>query len=235
MQIIGHRGAAGLALENTISSLRAGILAGVDALEFDIRVTSDNEMVLIHDATLERIYKDSRKVSSLTKKDIPRIKTAGGQILPCLAQALEVTRKLPVIIEGKNSNWAKPLAKYLKSHPYKKFCTVISFNHQELQEFGRLCPDVPLYVLEHRNSFDAINAARLYKFTGVDLNYWTLNPLSYWLARRHNLEIIVYTVNKPWIASFLKLLYPKIRITTDVPNRLQFVRPKYLRNKSKGA
>lgn len=235
MQIIGHRGAAGLALENTLGSIRAGILAGVDAVEFDIRVTADKEMVLIHDATLERIFKKNKKVSNLTKKDLPKIKTAGGQQLPTLAQALEVTGKTPVVIEGKHTDWSAPLAKLLNSHPNIKHCTVISFNHQELYSFSKLCPDVPLFVIEHRNSFDAINAARMYKFKGIDINYWTLNPLSYWLAKRHNLEIIVYTVNKPWIASFLKLLYPKIRITTDVPNRMQFLRPKYLRNKTKGA
>lgn len=235
MQIIGHRGAAGLALENTIGSIRAGILAGVDAIEFDIRVTSDGELVLIHDATLERIFKIDKKVSGLTKKDIANIRTTGGQQLPTLAQALETIGKIPVIIEGKNNNWAGPLAKKLKALPNMKHCTVISFNHRELHAFGKLCPSIPLYVLEHRNSFDAINAARLFGFTGIDLNYWTLNPLSYWLARRHNLEIVVYTVNKPWIGSFLKLLYPKIRLTSDVPNRLQFLRPKYLRNKTKGA
>ena len=233
--IIGHRGAAGLALENTIGSLRAGILAGVDAVEFDIRTTADGELVLSHDANLERIFKLDKKVSKLTKKEIPKVKTPGGQQLPTLRQALEAVNDTPVVIEGKHHGWAQPLAKQLENFTNRKNVTVISFNHSELHTFGQLCPDIPLFVLEHRNSFDAINTARLFGFRGVDLNYWTLNPLSYWLARRHNLDIVVYTVNKPWIASFLSLLYPRIRITTDVPNRMQFLRPKHLRHKTKGA
>lgn len=234
MQIIGHRGAAGLALENTLGSLRAAILAGVDAIEFDVRSTADAELVLSHDASLERIFKIDKKVSQLKRKDIASVKTAGGQPLATFSQALDVIGNTPAIIEGKHAHWAKPLAKALEQYPNRKQCTVISFNHHELHAFGELCPDIPLFALEHRNSFDAINTARIYGFTGVDLNYWTLNPLSYWLAKRHNLQIIVYTVNKTWIASFLKLLFPRIRITTDVPNRMQFLRPKRLRHKTRG-
>ena len=204
MQIIGHRGAAGLALENTLGSLRAAILAGVDAIEFDVRATADGELVLSHDASLERIFKIDQKVSQLKRKDIGKIKTSGGQPLVTLNQALSAVGNTPIVIEGKHAHWAKPLAKILQSQPTQKQFTVISFNHHELHAFGELCPGIPLYALEHRNSFDAINAARIYGFTGVDLNYWTLNPLSYWLARRHKLEVVVYTVNRPWIASFLK-------------------------------
>src|SRR4051812_36790781 len=52
MLVIGHRGAAGLAPENTLESLRAGLDAGADILEFDVRLTSDNIPVLSHDARL---------------------------------------------------------------------------------------------------------------------------------------------------------------------------------------
>jgi hypothetical protein len=56
------------------------------------------------------------------------------------------------------------------------------------------------------------------------MNFWILNPLTYWLARRRNLEIIVYTVNSAWIAGFLSVLFPRISITTDHPNQMQFLR-----------
>ena len=54
MQIIGHRGAAGIAPENTWSSFDAAIASGVDAIETDVRATSDDRLILIHDKFLDR-------------------------------------------------------------------------------------------------------------------------------------------------------------------------------------
>ena len=54
MQVIGHRGAAGLAPENTWESFDVALSLGVDAIETDIRATADGTLVLRHDAELER-------------------------------------------------------------------------------------------------------------------------------------------------------------------------------------
>jgi glycerophosphoryl diester phosphodiesterase len=54
MLIIGHRGAAGLAPENTMAAIAAGIEAGSDMIEIDVRLTRDNQLVVIHDPRLVR-------------------------------------------------------------------------------------------------------------------------------------------------------------------------------------
>lgn len=54
MQIIGHRGAAGIAPENTWTSFDAALASGVDAIETDVRATRDDRLILIHDKHLER-------------------------------------------------------------------------------------------------------------------------------------------------------------------------------------
>ncbi len=54
MQVIGHRGAAALAPENTFESFDAALAAGVDAIETDIQETRDRELILMHDKRLER-------------------------------------------------------------------------------------------------------------------------------------------------------------------------------------
>jgi len=53
-RLIGHRGAAAVAPENTASSLRAGVEAGADLVEFDVRLSADRRPVLLHDADLDR-------------------------------------------------------------------------------------------------------------------------------------------------------------------------------------
>lgn len=52
--VIGHRGAAGVAPENTLESIEAALAAGADAVEIDVRVTDDGIPVLLHDASLDR-------------------------------------------------------------------------------------------------------------------------------------------------------------------------------------
>lgn len=223
MRIIGHRGAAGLAPENTIIAIKTGAKTVADAIEFDIRVSSDGKLILSHDASLQRTHGDNRKVRDMRASEIKKIQSPAGHHVPTLEEAITAAGKKNLFIEGKREDWAEPLVRTLKKHPESKNWTVISFDHNELHKFKELCPDMTTYVLEHRNPFDAINAARVYGFSGVDINFWTLNPLAYWLARRHNLDVVVYTVNKPWQARLLRKLYPEISITTDFPDQMEFL------------
>lgn len=226
MRIIAHRGAKGLAPENTIASIIAGAKSKADAIEFDIRVSSDDKLVLSHDASLKRTHGVKKKVHDMKASEIRKVQSPEGHGVPTLAEAMQAAGDKPLFIEGKRENWAVPLAKALAKHPNRERLTVISFDHQALDQFSQLCPDIPVYVLEHRNPLDAINAARIYGFNGIDVNFWTLNPLVYWLARRHKLEITVYTVNKLWQARLLLRLYPAINITTDHPHLLQAIKGK---------
>ncbi len=229
MKIIGHRGAAGLAPENSIRAIQAAIAAGVDGIEFDIRLSKDKELFLCHDPTLERTHDVDEHIASLTAAKIRKIKGVNGDHVPSLLEALEECGDTPVFIEAKARGWAKVLANSLAKHPNKKNFSVIAFNHQELFEFSEYCPDIPTYVLENHNTFDAINAARVYGFSGIDVNYWTMNPLAYYLAKRHGLEVIVYTANRTWVASLLRRFYPSISITTNVPHQMQHLRDGYVK------
>lgn len=229
MKIIGHRGAAGLALENTIASIKAAKKAGVDAIEFDIRMTSDEQFVLSHDQTLSRVSPHHHVVKDVASEHLADIVLHNGERLPTLTEALQAAGETPVIIETKGSGWATKLAQFLENYGALD-ATVISFNHRELGRFAVLAPAVPTYAIERTKPFDAIQFARQNKFTGVDMNFWLLNPLTYWMARRKGLKIIVYTVNYRWIAWFLNVLFPDIAITTNHPHSLQFLRRK--KNKS---
>lgn len=228
MKIIGHRGAAGLALENTTESIKAAIAAGVDAIEFDVRVTKDNKMVLSHDRHTGRVSDDQRHISKHSLARLKKIPLHNGQTIATLDEAIKAAGSTPLVIEGKESDWAGRIAKFLKDQPRQDRFTVISFNHTELANFHKIMPEIPVFALERTNPFEVIRTARTLGITGIDLNFWILNPLTYLMARRFKLEIMVYTVNSPWMAGFLALLYPRIGITTNQPDRMQ-----HLRNKRK--
>lgn len=224
MKIIGHRGAAGLALENTTESIEAAIKAGVDAIEFDVRLTSDKKLVLSHDIHLGRVSEQSHKINKHSLSKLRKTMLHNGQVIATLEEAIKACKQIPIFIEGKDNGWAKALAEFLKSNNFENKISVISFNHQELYLFHLLLPELNVYAIEQTKPLDVIRTARLLGFTGIDLNFWILNPLTYALARYHKLEIIVYTLDKPWIAQFLRILYPHISITTNVPDKMQFLR-----------
>ncbi len=230
MNVIGHRGAAGLAPENTAKSIKTAIDIGVDGVEFDIRTTLDGQLVLLHDDNLKRTHSLDKKISKLTLNHINKLLDLQGLSICTLKEALDITNTTPTFIEGKGGGWAKPLSKLLQNHPARQFATVISFNLGELQSFHSLSQGTKCMILENHNPMDALNNARIFNFDGVDINFWTLNPVFYWLCQRRKLDVILYTVNKPWIARIISILYPHASITTDRPDKMQFLRTNNQKN-----
>src|SRR5690349_7827774 len=147
MKVIGHRGAAGLALENSLEAIRTAIVVGVDAIEFDIRLTSDGEFVLCHDQSVSRVSDQTHVIKEVVAtKHIEEIVLHNGEKLPTLKQALDTAGKTPVIIETKGTGWAYPLAQFLDS--YRPIdATVISFNHNELGHFAKASPAIPTFAI----------------------------------------------------------------------------------------
>lgn len=226
MNIIGHRGAAGLALENTISSIKTAIAIGVDAVEFDVRLTKDKKFVLSHDSNMHRVSGKRFKIADITHKQSQKISLHNGEKLCLLSEARAAANGTKLFIEAKGSGWATALAVEINNSDYKN-ATVIAMDHKELGIFHRLMPDVPTYAVQkfHESDFlTTLQAARSNKFTGIDLNVWMLNPLTYWLAHRHKLKVVVYTVNHAWLARFIARIFPNISITTNHPERMQFLR-----------
>ena len=101
MKVIGHRGAAGLALENTLEAIQAGIAAGVDGIEFDVHLTSDSHFVLCHDPTLKRVSSHDTAIEKTTLKDLRALRLSNGERIPTLQEALEACGKVPVVVEGR--------------------------------------------------------------------------------------------------------------------------------------
>lgn len=70
--VVGHRGAAAEAPENTMESFRLGVEAGADAIELDVHLTADGQLAVIHDDTLDRTTDLSGAVATLTLDQIRR-------------------------------------------------------------------------------------------------------------------------------------------------------------------
>lgn len=222
MKIIGHRGAAGLAPENTITSITKGVRAGANFVEIDVRLTHDNKLVLSHDPTLKREYDVDLKISEHSLKNL-RIPCPD---LPTLEDALKATKTEGAIVELKEFIEPERVLSVTKKFPELDI-RFASFNHHVIRALKKTAPESFCYLLEHHSPFEIINAAGNMKADGIGLNYGVLNPLTYFLAKRKKLHIYIYTLNKAWIATILAFLYRDIYICTDRPDQLRYLKKYY--------
>lgn len=82
---VAHRGDPYRIRENTLPSIRSALERGADAVEIDVRVTRDGVPVLLHDATLERLWGHDLRIDRLTHREVTEL-TGGG--VPTLGAAL---------------------------------------------------------------------------------------------------------------------------------------------------
>jgi glycerophosphoryl diester phosphodiesterase len=93
---VAHRGAPYRFRENTLDSLRSALDLGADVVEIDVRLTKDGVPVLLHDATLKRLWEQERPLLSLSAAEVRGL-TGGG--VPTLAEALAATEGSGVMLD----------------------------------------------------------------------------------------------------------------------------------------
>lgn len=93
---VAHRGDPYRVRENTLASLRSALERGADAVETDVRLTRDGVPVLLHDATLKRLWERDRPLLSLSAAEVREL-TEGG--VPTLAEALAATDGSRVMLD----------------------------------------------------------------------------------------------------------------------------------------
>jgi len=103
MIAVAHRGDWSAHPENTLEAFAAAVAAGADMIELDVRLTADGRAVILHDATLDRVCRVSRRVADLTRDEV----VALG--LPDLEQALAVIPPhVQVMVDYKEEGVAEP-------------------------------------------------------------------------------------------------------------------------------
>ena len=136
--IIAHRGASGEFPENTMLAFEKGLALGADALEFDVRLSSDGIPVVIQDSTIDRTTNGKGAVENLTLRELSKLDAGAGQCISSVENVLEAFAGVPLIIEVKEISAALPLAGVIKRHGASSRVLVGSFQHAALRCFDNL-------------------------------------------------------------------------------------------------
>lgn len=206
MLIIGHRGAAGLAPENTLEAMRAGREAGADMLEFDVRLTRDEQLVVIHDFHTLRTH---HSASIVSQKTYTQLKQLSNNQLVKLEDVLdEFFGDVMLNIELKGGGTGAAVTKLLAKKYAKKSADwdnilLSSFKGRELWRARRVSRKANLALLHDQNPYLFIAYNRPLRLTAVGFHRLYVQPLALEIAKRSKLFTYAYTVNRPHAATLL--------------------------------
>lgn len=214
LQIIAHRGYSARAPENTLAAVRAGLMAGADAVEWDVRVAACGTPVLIHDATLDRTTDGEGPVVHRTFDELRDLDAGSwfhrefaGEPIPTLAEALEEIRPFgaSVYVEVKGCRGLEDLeamTRVVRSLEMVERTTFISLDFRIADHLATVDPGVGIgyVVAKHQQFQDAVGRARRLQGRGlVDLDHRLVleDPHLVPRARAQEVDMAVWTVDLP--------------------------------------
>lgn len=213
MRLVSHRGAGGLAHENSLRAAQIGDTYEPAFIEVDVNRTSDGVFVIHHGDTrrsylgqpIDQTYKS-------LKSKVPTLLT--------LEEFLKHDFNSSILFDIKIRNHTDELIKVFKKFQPKGLAFT-SPHVLAMKSLSAAFPDSKIYISQpfHEGPFAPIQLAKKYNFSGVSLNKWWLGPYPYFACKRANLEYLNYTVDRAITMRVIAKLFPHVLLTTNRPDR----------------
>ena len=199
MIIMGHRGAAALEPENTLLSIKKAMEIGVDAVEIDVHLSRDKEIVVIHDLTLDRTTDGTGLVSNYTLSELKKYDAGKGEAIPTLQEVMELTdKKVKLVIELKQKGTERIVVEQIKKNGFEDNVYVISFWHRLVKNIKETDKNIKTGVLlvgcpVNTSIADQISADALFmKYTFVDTEIVEL-------SHKNGLKVFIWNIDDPFL------------------------------------
>lgn len=209
-KVWAHRGASGYVPENTLEAFLKAADMGADGIELDVQLTKDDEMVVIHDETIDRVSGESGFVKDFTLKELKALDVSKHMkeydqktTIPTLEEVFECLKdtNMMINIELKNGvifykNLEEKVINLIDKHKMMDRIWCSSFNHESIVRVKKLCPDMKCGLLF---SDIVVNPAEY----AYNLHVEALHPAVYHMqdenyiekAHGRGLETHIWTVN----------------------------------------
>lgn len=216
---IGHRGAKGYEPENTLISFEKAIELNVDGIELDVHLSSDGEIMVIHDETIDRTTNEKGFVKNFTGS---QLKEFG---IPKLIEVFElVNRNCFINIELKGIGTPKSVVGLIshsvsdKNWNYTDFL-VSSFDWKMLEEIQLLNSKIRIGVLTEESMEEALAFAKKIKPYSIHPDYRLLTKGNVVLMQENGFEVFPWTVNSKKDIQKIKSFNVN-GIISDFPDRI---------------
>ncbi|WP_240414850.1 glycerophosphodiester phosphodiesterase [Paenibacillus periandrae] len=230
--IIAHRGAKGMAPENTLGAFQLGLDQGCEGIELDIHLTADGEIVVCHDLTLDRTTNGKGRIVEKKLSEIKALDAGSwfgdefkGETVPTLNEVMDlVPDTIMVNVEIKYAYEGQiehKLLDLLKQRNRLNNVVISSFDHKCVRRIKQLEPEARIGLLYQSNLLDPTAYARSF-----DVDVYSLHPYYQLLdaedvqkATESGLYVYPYTANAE--SDLLRLTQFGVSgIITDYPGRL---------------
>ncbi len=153
--VMAHRGNSAFAPENTLVAFEQALALGADGCECDVRGTADGEIVVIHDATVDRTTDATGAIGEMTLEQVRALDAGSwkgaefaGQRVPLLAEVLEthVGRGM-LYVEIKDYQCTQRAIEVIDQCDAHEWASLCSFSHDVCVEARKLRPELPVALI----------------------------------------------------------------------------------------
>ena len=211
--IIAHRGSSAVAPENTLAAFSQAIADCADGIEIDVRLSRDNEVIVIHDGRLERTTNGRGRVKDSSLRELKKLsagtwfhKKFSSEKIPTLAEVFELVRgAVGINIEIKTEHGRAQRKEILtrcmevvRQHRASEYVLISSFHHPFVQQAKILDSKITTGVLYHpvhhlRRSPGALTAHSHADF--FICNKYSLHKRTVQKLRERGIRVGVYVIN----------------------------------------
>lgn len=196
MIIIGHRGAASYEPENTLLSIGKAISLKVDAVEVDVHLTQDNNLVVIHDNKVDRTTNGRGYVKNFNFNELKKLDAGKNEKIPTLQEVIDFVKgKIKLIIELKGLKTAKHVVRLVEKNKIIEDVYVISFWHDIVKEVKELNKNLKTGVLFVGHPVNAVNLAKDADSDALVMNYNFISKKLVDDAHKAGLRVFVWNID----------------------------------------
>jgi glycerophosphoryl diester phosphodiesterase len=222
---IGHRGAKGHEPENTLISFQKAIDLKVDGIELDVHLSSDGEIIVIHDEKIDRTTNGKGFVNKLSLPELKEFRIENEHEIPTLAEVFDlVNQQCLVNVEIKGKGMMKSVVNLIESYvvnknwKYEQFL-VSSFDWIALLDIHLLNPEIPLGVLTEHDLELAFAFAKFIDAKSVHSYYHLLSKKMTAQMQEEGFQVFAWTVNEHEDIQKIKS-FKVDGIISDFPDRI---------------
>jgi glycerophosphoryl diester phosphodiesterase len=222
---IAHRGAKGYEPENTLKSVQKALDLNADGIELDVHLSSDGNIMVIHDETIDRTTNEKGLVNNFSLAELNTFLIDGKYQIPTLREVFDlVDKKCLINIELKGLGTADKVVALIeeyiteKNWNYEDFI-VSSFDWDLLQETSNLNSHVLIGVLTEESLEKALAFAELIQAHAIHPDYQLLNAENVKEIQEKGFLVLPWTVDKEEDIQKIKS-YNVDGIISDFPDKL---------------
>lgn len=211
--IEAHRGYSAVYPENTLLAFRQAVAAGAPSIELDIHVSADGELVVMHDATVDRTTNGTGAIATMSWSALRRLDAGSwkspafaDERIPGLEETLTLADSAPVAfnVEVKrfsdSGRSAGTLAALLRRHaPRRGEHVVSSFDLDALLQVRAADAGLPLAILG-KDGAALLALAREHGFPWVHVHHEGITGDMVAAAHAHGVKVMIWTVDNPDLA-----------------------------------